>query len=778
MVILFILLSAVVTDAQEDYPPGTFQLTPEIDLHLEPVPLTVPRKFQHLIPDDISLNLPPGFSAKVFAASGLRNPRFLAWSPDGVLFASSRRNGHIVALPDGDNNGVADTLIVAVDGLNVAHGLAFYEGDLYVADTHQILRYRDADGDHVYEQSEVIVEELPPRGQHSTRSIVFDEINEKLYVNVGSTCDICREEDPERATVLEFNADGSGRRIFARGLRNAVGLALHPITNELWATNNGHDREGVHLPPEWIDIVRDGGFYGWPLAYGYQVWTDFSIGRYEKALFPLTRQDTLDVEHMLRPAALVPAHLAPMGIHFYTDDLLPPQFRNAAFLAFRGGHSAGVIGYKVMTLFANPDGSSAQVADFLTGFSTVVEDNSDVRGKPVGITSGKRGSLYITSDERAEMIMKIVPYRLGWNIEGTLPDAILVNTDLGLDLAITITGLYPDGDSPVVTADLSELGGAEARSLTPTGDSHQLTETLTGITSSGARTIWFSLEQQTPFDRLLTRFEHQVAVFPDIDLLLSDDIIAPGWSTRGNNGAVLLDFVTGMPVHHGESALPVRVEEKRLGVWTLMLNADDPLDILGYDHLRLSIHPGDTHQQSSADDRIFDVAAHPGDGIHLLDSGLIDLQVREWQIVEVPLRDIATRGRVESIRISGNLGGTFYVDAISLIANADPPITAVLEERQDILPESFSLHQNYPNPFNSSTIIRFDLQSPGDIELAIYNLAGQNVATLTSGPHTPGSYTLTWDGRDNSGRELASGVYVYRFQSGQFTQTRKMALIR
>ena len=86
-----------------------------------------------------------------------------------------------------------------------------------------------------------------------------------------------------------------------------------------------------------------------------------------------------------------------------------------------------------MTLFANPDGSDARVADFLTGFSTVVGDNDDVRGKPVGIISGERGSLYITSDERAEMIMKIVPYRLGWNIEGTLPDAILVNTDLGLD---------------------------------------------------------------------------------------------------------------------------------------------------------------------------------------------------------------------------------------------------------------------------------------------------------------------------------------------------------
>jgi glucose/arabinose dehydrogenase len=468
-------------------------------------------------------------------------------------------------LPDRDNDGVADTLIVAVSGLDVAHGLAFYKGDLFVADTHQVLRYQDADGDHVYEQSDVLVEQLPARGRHSTRTIVFDEVNEMLYVSVGSTCDLCREDDPERATILEFNADGSG--IFARGLRNAIGLALHPVTNELWANNNGHDLEGVHLPPEWIDIVRDGGFYGWPVAFGYQVWTDFSIEEYEDALFPLTRQDSLDVEHMQRPAALVPAHLAPMGIHFYTQDLLPPQYRNAAFLAFRGGHSAGVIGYKVMALFSNPDGSDARVADFLTSFSTVIGDNDDVRGKPVGITSDERGSLYITSDERAEMIMKIVPFRIGWHLEGTpTPDAILADTDLELDLAISLSGFDPAGEPPVVTADLSELGGPEELRLAAVGDIHQLTTTLTGITSSGTRTIWFSLEQQTAYDRLLTRFNHQVAVYPGKNLLLADDDIAPGWSTRAINGSELLDFSDGMPVYEGESAVAVRAEEKSLGV--------------------------------------------------------------------------------------------------------------------------------------------------------------------------------------------------------------------
>ena len=318
-------------------------------------------------------------------------------SPDGVLFVANASLCQIAALPDRDHDGIADTLIVAVAGLERVHSLAFYGEDLYVAEHDRRTRNRDADGDLVYEQSETLAM-MPEWGQHSTRTVVADEIKQKIYVSVGSTCDICREDDAERATVLEFNPDGSGRRIFARDLRNGAGLTLHPVTNELWATNNGHDREGVHLPPEWIDVVRDGGFYGWPLAYGFSTWVDVSIEEYGEALFPLTREDSLDVASMQRPAALVPAHLAPMAIHFYNHDLLPPAYHNAAFVAFRGGHSGAVIGYKVMALFSNPDGSDARVADFMTGFSSVPFDDENVRGKPVGIATDDLGNLYIGSD--------------------------------------------------------------------------------------------------------------------------------------------------------------------------------------------------------------------------------------------------------------------------------------------------------------------------------------------------------------------------------------------
>lgn len=340
-----------------EYPPGTLQLTPRRDLGLAPVEVVVPDKFRGLVPEGMTLNLPPGFSAKVYAASGLRGPRLMAWSPEGVLHvanmkageatefgaAPDRSSGQIVALPDRDRDGVADTALVVADGLWWANSLAFHQGGLYVADTDQVLRFSDQDGDGRYEGRQRVAglpREADRREHHVTRTLVFDETTGKFYVSVGSTCDLCRETDPERAAILEFNGDGSGRKVFARGLHNAVGLAIHPVTNQLWAVNNGHDRQGASLPPEWIDIVRDGGFYGWPLAYGYQVWVDFGIREYQDAIFPLTRQDTLDVESMRPPVALAGAHLAPMAIHFYTQDAFPPEYRHAAFVAFRGGHSS------------------------------------------------------------------------------------------------------------------------------------------------------------------------------------------------------------------------------------------------------------------------------------------------------------------------------------------------------------------------------------------------------------------------------------------------------
>ena len=427
----FALICATVTTlfAQKAYPPGAIHLTPEIDLQLRPVPLVVPERFRDEIPDDLTVNLPPGFSASVFAATGLRGPRLMArgprlmaWSPDGVLHVANmqvanpadvenlrRKNqsfGQIVALPDLNRDGVADTAVVVAGGLRWINSLAFFEGHLYSADIHQIVRFSDTDLDGIYEARQTLAS-LPECG-HYTRTVVVDEVNRKLYVSVGSTHDLSREEEPECAAVLQFDLDGSGRRIFARGLRNAVGLAFHPLTNELWATNNGHDLEGPILPPEMIDIVRDGGFYGFPFAYGYQVSVDFSIRPYARDILPMSRQDSLDVRSMQRPAVLIPAHLAPMGIHFYAGDAFPDSYRGAAFVAVRAGFRAAVTGYKLIVLFELGEGASTRVADFLTGFQPVVGSDEGVWGHPVGVLSDEEGSsLYVTSDVSTHLIIKV-----------------------------------------------------------------------------------------------------------------------------------------------------------------------------------------------------------------------------------------------------------------------------------------------------------------------------------------------------------------------------------
>ena len=408
----------------ENSPPGQVFLTPQIDLKLRPVPLLVPDKFKGQVPEGEMLQLPPGFAASVFALTELVGPRFMAWSPEGVLHVANMKVegsewaprhdtstppardqmfAQIVALPDRDGDGVADTTLVVAANLWFPHSLQFYQNDLYVGDMHEVVRLRDNDGDGIYEERTVVIGNLPA-GHHRTRTILFDENSAKLYLSVGSSCDLCRETDERRATILQADPDGANLRVYARGLRNAIGMAFHPLTRQLWITHTGHDREGNYLPPETITAVEDGGFYGWPLAYGYQVPVDFTISQYRDAILPLTHQDTLAIESMVRPAVQIPAHLAPMAIYFNTDEHFPPQYENVAFVALRG-NGRNEVGHKVIAIFSEPDGSRAQVGDFLTGFEAGKRGKN--WGKPVGLAGDGRGNLYLSSDWLNHLIIKI-----------------------------------------------------------------------------------------------------------------------------------------------------------------------------------------------------------------------------------------------------------------------------------------------------------------------------------------------------------------------------------
>ena len=157
---------------------------------------------------------------------------------------------------------------------------------------------------------------------------------------------------------------------------------------------------------------------------------------------------------------------------------------------------------------------------------------------------------------------------------------------------------------------------------------------------------------------------------------------------------------------------------------------------------------------------------------------IVDLGRREWQQIEIPLGALSLDEPIEEICFRGDLEGTFYLDDVRLVAVQVPAITAVLEERSSPLPSSFTLQQNYPNPFNSATVIRFALPRSDQVDLAVFNLVGQKVATLVQGARPAGNYVVDWNGRDDGERELASGVYLYCLQAGGREETRKLLLLR
>jgi glucose/arabinose dehydrogenase len=213
----------------------------------------------------------------------------------------------------------------------------------------------------------------------------------RLYVSVGSSCNVCEEEDERRAAISVYEIDGSGGRIFARGLRNAVGLAIQPGTGQLWATNNGRDWLGDDSPPDTGYLVRDGGDYGWPRCHNGRI-VDPDFG---------TRDACDGVE---APAVEFQAHSAPLGLAFYDGDQFPEAYSGDLFVAFHGSwNRSRPTGYKVVRIpFENgqPDG---QVLDFVSGW---LQDASTAPGRPVGLAVAPDGSL-VVSDDKAGLVYRI-----------------------------------------------------------------------------------------------------------------------------------------------------------------------------------------------------------------------------------------------------------------------------------------------------------------------------------------------------------------------------------
>ncbi len=340
--------------------------------------------------DQASLRLPPGFAIDVFARD-LGPARFLAVDPGGTLLVSVPRAGRVLALPDDDGDGRADRAVVVLEGLDLPHGLAFHAGALYVAETGRVLRVPyDAAARRATAAPAVVVGGLPSRGSHWTRTIAVGP-DGRLYVSVGSSCNACEESDPRRAAITRYEADGSGETRVATGLRNAVGLAFRPGTDELWATNNGRDWLGDDRPAEYVTRVEPGGFYGWPYCH----WEPAGLLPDPDLGAPARCQ------RVARPSLLYQAHTAPLGLAFYTGSRFPPEYRGSLFVALHGSWNRQTpTGYKVIRV--RLDASPPRAEDFATGWLA----GSRAWGRPVDVAVGRDGSLFV-SDDRQGVVYRI-----------------------------------------------------------------------------------------------------------------------------------------------------------------------------------------------------------------------------------------------------------------------------------------------------------------------------------------------------------------------------------
>lgn len=336
-----------------------------------------------IVPPENPITLPAGFGISVYI-QGLQSPRMMTLGPDGALYVAERGAGRILRLPDTNGDGRADGARPVAEDLDAPSSLAFYEdGSLYVGETTRVLRLSQPDEDGVFQQRRTVISDLPDGG-HSTRTVLFSPDFSALFVSIGSSCNICQEDDPRRAAILRYNPDGSGETIFASGLRNAVGLAFPPGSDQLWATNNGRDWLGDDQPPETVYRVGEGQDYGWPTCHAGRI-VDPDFG----AAGSCSGVPEADVE--------MQAHAAPLGLEFYRGDQFPAEYRGDLFVALHGSwNRSEPTGYKVVRIPFDEGGvgSPSPVEEFATGWLI----GSSAWGRPVDLITGSDGGLFLSDD--------------------------------------------------------------------------------------------------------------------------------------------------------------------------------------------------------------------------------------------------------------------------------------------------------------------------------------------------------------------------------------------
>jgi hypothetical protein len=363
--------------------------------------------------------VPPGFSVTRFAG-GLSAPRLARVAPNGDIFVAETGAGRLRVLRAADGAGAAATVAVFASHLEGPFGIAFYPAGpntqwVYVAQRNSVIRFPYRAGDlQARAASEIVVARLAgSTAGHTTRDVAFSADGRRMFVSVGSGSNVAEglsrrgaadlksweaghglgaawDGETDRADVLVFTSAGAAQGVFATGIRNCVGLAVHPRTGDLWCATNERDGLGDDLPPDYVTRVGEGAFYGWPWYY---------TGAHEDPRHRGARADL--AARVTVPDVLLQPHSAPLQLAFYDPPaggpaVFPDEYRGDGFVALHGSwNRSSPTGYKVVRIRLRDGVPTSEYEDFLTGF---VEDDDHVRGRPVGIAVAHDGALIVTDD--------------------------------------------------------------------------------------------------------------------------------------------------------------------------------------------------------------------------------------------------------------------------------------------------------------------------------------------------------------------------------------------
>jgi len=343
---------------------------------------------------------PEGFTVSLYAHDGLKAPRQIRRAPNGDLFVAEETGNEIKIVRD--NNGKPEISTFA-SALNRPFGINFYPPGpnpqwVYVGNTDSVWRFAYKNGDlKATGEPEKLITDLPPRGNHSTRDLVFSQDGKRMFVAVGSADNVSDTPASEehRANILEYTPEGKFVKIYASGIRNPVGLAVNPTTGQLWCSVNERDNLGDNLVPDYITSVKENGFYGWPWFY---------IGKHEDPRAKLPRPADKTIDSVIVPDVMVTPHSASLGMTFYDGTQFPAEYRGDAFAAEHGSwNRATKSGHEVVRVPLDKGKSNGTFEDFLTGFTT---PDGTPWGRPVGVATGHDGALYVT-DETSAIIWRV-----------------------------------------------------------------------------------------------------------------------------------------------------------------------------------------------------------------------------------------------------------------------------------------------------------------------------------------------------------------------------------